>query len=56
MSEGRIASGGVTADPPVGVVLAGGLATRYGGNRKGLERASCPCYLSDIATYDRFIG
>ena len=25
-------------------------------DRKGLERASCPCYLSDIATYDRFIG
>lgn len=25
-------------------------------DRKGLERASCPCYRSDIATYERVIG
>ena len=34
MSAGRSATDGA----PVGVVLAGGLATRYGGTRKGLER------------------
>jgi CRP-like cAMP-binding protein len=25
-------------------------------NRKGLERAACPCYRADISTYERIIG
>ena len=25
-------------------------------DRKGLERASCPCYRSDLSIYDRFLG
>ena len=40
MSDRPLAGAPSAARParPVGVVLAGGLATRYGGHRKGLER------------------